>query len=201
MAFITDADASALAANWSRRSVFFRLATDPKLLYWSGFGEIVSEMRDVAVSDETYIGGGKLGNIEGLAQFVNGQADRLDFVVSGLDDNAVQKLDAAAPPVAGASLHIGILAFDAAWQPATSLIPVAALTADYVKISISTAKQGQPASALITLSAHYGDVMAHTRPKATYYTPPHQRLIDPDDKAFSRVSLYQQNYRVAWPVF
>jgi len=200
--YIDAATAKLFAANAARRSVFFRLALDPPLLLWSGAGEIEAPMRDVSVGDETYRGAKfGLGALPDLGDILNGGSDTAEFILSGIDAQTASLIDDAGPDVRGVSLHIGLLAFDADWQPATPIIPIGVCIGDF-----TTLRQDPPQSRAdapvwsVSLSCHIGDVTDRTRPLLTYWTPNHQSFIDPDDTSCDNVAKYQQAYDVKWPI-
>lgn len=197
MSYIDADTAELIRLHGSRRALAFRLASASPLRYWTGIGEIEAPMRSVAIDGEIYLGGGRWSSLPQLRQLINGVADRASFTLSGLDEGAVAQIAATAAPIDGVALHVGFVLFDGGWQPVTPIIPYARLTADYVAAKYEA---GDPPSAQIILSCHYGDA-AQARPTLTYYTPAHQRLRDPTDMSCSHVFTYQAGHTVAWPRF
>ncbi len=201
MGYISAATSTLLKRYDARRALFFRIATPTPFLAWAGFGSIAARMQNVAVGSETYAGTGQLGNLPELQQFLNGQADRIEFTLSAHGTAAEQLQALDLQEVDGVAVHVARSVFDENWQIAVQPIPVAALVADYISVGYQQATHDQSAIASMTLSTHYGDVIAHTKPALTYWTPTHQKRRDPDDISCDNVFTYQRNYHIAWPQF
>jgi len=199
--YIGSEAAALFRANLQRRSVFWRLGTEPPLNVWCGIGDFEGEMSPVSVGSETYLGSGIFGQLDELQQLANGEFERCDFTLSGLNQAVANLIATDDTEVRGAPVHVGLLAFDSDWQPATPIIPVAVLTAEQVSLQQDKPSNiRQPRTYSVIITCVYGHA-TRSRSKITNWSPPHQKRRDGVDTSCDWVFRYQSGYDVAWPDF
>lgn len=183
-----DAAAKATLAGESvRPAVFFRLdagASGP-LRYWLGdFDFPFVADGAVEVADCTYSGLGQIvSDLPALGQLLNGQAERLDFVLSGVPAEVVALALADAATVAGADLNIGFCMLDADLQQVTPVAWIAAMEAQTITVGRPRA-DGDPTR---TVSLSATSVFAiRQQPQVSYYTPQDQRRRTSNDSFCDR---------------
>lgn len=168
-----------------RRSILFRLAADPVAWVWSGHGRlhIVDENDPLGA---TYLGAGALLDVPALKQLVNGVADRLDFLLSGVSAETLRLAREDAPSVYGAELLIGEVTFDEDWQLVGAPAWIWRGTADV--LTVESQDGGQIRTRSIRLSVASADTR-RSNPQPAFYTDQDQRRRSDDDAIFSHVSL------------
>lgn len=203
MAYLSDATIDYLKTD-RNLGVFLRLATEPALHLTLGVNDMEIGIASVDSTGTIYRGAGVLQNIPELEMLINGIADKVTFSVSGVDPTFMAKLDAEAPEVVGAELHVGFAPLDDDFQPLTDIIPIWLGWADYWSASQSEQKDTtKPVTNTISLMAMSGSP-ARSRQNLSTYTDQAQRMVNPisgqdDDRFCERVSRYFQAYIVSWP--
>lgn len=183
--------------------IFWRLDlqdTDGPLRYWAGLAPVKAGIASIDGTDSVYIGAGQLVNIPELDILINGIAERVEFTLSGISDDATAQLGASPPEVTGALCHVGLAALDARWQPTTDIIPLWQGTADFWSIMQEPAKGVQAAVRTLRLSVASGDT-GRSRPRRVSYSDAQQKSSHPTDKICDRVGIYARGYQVAFPRF
>lgn len=173
-----------------RRSVLFRLAADPIAWVWSGHGDLYIE-DDIDPDGATYIGMGGLIDIPSMKQLVNGTAERLDFILSGVSPDTLRLAREDAPSVKDALALIGEVTFDEAWQVVSS----GWVWRGYADVLVTDSQpSAQGRLRTIRLSVRSADTF-RSNPQPAYYTDQDQRRRSPDDAIFSHVALITQGAR------
>lgn len=168
-----------------RESIVVRIACDPPALLWSGLGLLPLPADNVIPEDAFALGGGELVSVPDFQQLIGGTAERLDFTVSGVNEETLRLALEDAPSVRGARVDVGTVQFDDAWQAQgvewESVFEARSLT-------VSRA-QGQDGSAnrTITLTIVQGST-TRSRAKLAYFTDADQRRRSADDAVFSHVA-------------
>lgn len=200
MSYISAETAAVLEAHAERRSIAFRMMSTPPLHVWSGIGTIVAPMRSVSLSGETYLGGGQFQGLPEFSQLINGKAERIEFTMSGVKQAELPRtlFDDDEAIVRNAPVHIGVLVFDAQWQPASEIIPLARCVADFTALKRAPVQRDAAPVYDLMLSCHYGEV-DRSRGKEIHWTPPHQHRRNANDSACDHVYRYQQGVQVTWP--
>jgi hypothetical protein len=166
-----------------RKSVLFRIGSDPVGRIWSGVNSIIIPA-DAVENDPgdvpLYLGGGALVNLPELEQVINGVASRVDVVLSGVDAETLRLAREEAATVKGATCHIGDIYFDDNWQIA-EVEWIGVLRADYLTTS-SSAK-----SRSITLSLSTEDTDRSRAPVA-FWSDTDQRRRSPTDRFCDHVA-------------
>lgn len=167
-----------------RRSILFRLGSDPAAYLWSGVGDLELPANAIDGAVTIYRGAGKLLDVPELEQLINGTADRLDVSISGVSVEATRLALEDAPSVKGASVHIGAAYFDKHWQ----LIEVewlALLRADTLLVAGQQADRGRSRTLTLSIATDFTD---RSRAPVAFFTDPDQRRRSADDRIFDHVS-------------
>lgn len=101
-----------------RVSVLFRMACDPPVYLWSGFGPLRTSGDGLDPSGANWSGAGELITMPTLKQLINGEADRIEVKVSGVTPSMLRLVNEDRESVRGAPANIGLIEFDDAWQQA-----------------------------------------------------------------------------------
>lgn len=154
---------------------------------WSGVGdlEIPADIVETGPGPFVYLGAGQLLTVPDFQQLINGVAERVEFTVSGVDEETVRLALEDAPGVKNAGVYVGRADFDSDWQ----LIGVeweATFRADFLTVD-SDAGNGLRVRT-IKLSVGTDDTGRSYAP-ATYFTDADQRLRSPTDEIFDHVAL------------
>lgn len=99
-----------------RISVLFRLACDPPVYLWSGFGDLPTAPDAIDPGGASWRGAAELISVPTLKQLINGEADRIEVKVSGVSPQMLSLAHEDRASVKGAAAHIGLIEFDDAWQ-------------------------------------------------------------------------------------
>lgn len=184
-----------------RWSLFFLLKTTAGewVRAWLGLGDYALPADDVDAEGGTYLGIGLVSSIPALRQLVGGLAQRVEFTLNGVDERTFALADQSSDQVRSAPVHVGIVFFDADWQP---VAPVAWLwdgTADSPSVSSSSGDGGGTVQS-VTLSV--GTVFTDkTRPQLAFYTDADQQRRSPGDTFCALVAGYTLASTVTWPNF
>lgn len=99
-----------------RAAVFLRVATDPIIAVWLGFGAIAVPANALDVAGQTYGGLGQLVGVPELQKLLNGVSDRAVFTLSGVPVAMLELADSEAADIEGAAVNVGICQMDGDWQ-------------------------------------------------------------------------------------
>lgn len=171
-----------------RESYLVKIDTPTPARIWSGIGDLVIPADAVETAPAKYLGAGELLNVADFQQLMNGFAERLDFVVSGVDADMVAMAREEAPDVDNAMVYLGRVDFDAGWQ----IIGVeweAVFRANTLTID-NQSSAGQRVRT-ITLSIGNGDTDRSYSP-ISFFTDADQRLRSPTDDIFKNVGNINQ---------
>lgn len=168
-----------------RESVVAHIACDPPALIWSGLGPLPLPADIVLAEPMIALGGSQLLSVPDFQQLINGTAERLDFTVSGVDDETLRLATEDAPSVKGAAVHIGTVQFDDDWQ-AESVEWEATFEARTLSVSRSGGQGGQT-TRTITLTIVAGESIRSRAPNS-FFTDADQRRKYPTDAIFSHVA-------------
>ncbi|MEG3086185.1 hypothetical protein [Sphingomonas sp. PB4P5] len=167
-----------------RRSILFRLGSDPAAYLWSGVGDLELPINALDGTPTIYRGAGALLDIPELEQLINGAADRIDISISGVSVEGIRLALEDAPSVKGASVHIGAAYFDKHWQ----LIEVewlALLRADTLLVAGQQTETGRSRTVTLSIGTDFTD---RSRAPVAFFTDPDQRRRSSDDRIFDHVS-------------
>lgn len=180
-----------------RYALFFHLACKSgPVRAWTGVGDYALPAGPVDATGGVYLGIGLVGDIPALRQLIGGVAERVDFALSGADDQTLQLADRDADEVRDAQVHVGIVFFDQDWQPVDD---VAWLWEGHADVpAVSRSGDGEEVVRRVTLSV--GSAFTdRTRSTLSYYTDADQRRRSLDDAFCSRVATYGVESTIVWP--
>jgi len=171
-----------------RESFVVRIACDPPALLWSGVGPIALAADIVIPEPAIALGGDQLVSIPDFQQLINGTAERLDFTLSGIDEETVRLAVEESAGVRGARVDVGRIDFDQYWQQIGSIEWEAVFEARSLTVS-RPARQGNSVTRSITLTIVAGET-TRSRAPAAYFTDADQRRRpgSGDDTIFANVS-------------
>ena len=179
-----------------RESWLLRIGTPDPARIWGGVGNLVIPADIVEASDATYLGAGELLSVPDFQQLINGVAERVEFIVSGVSDETVRLALEEAPDVRNAQIHAGRVDFGEDWQ----IVGVeweAVWRADFLVVDSESA--GGIRQRTIKLSAGTDDTGRSYAP-ASYFTDSDQRLRSETDAFCDHVAgITQGTARVFGP--
>lgn len=197
---LTSAELSALDADAQRIGAFFRLATDPIVRLWLGVGPINPGVNALDLTGQTYRGLGELLNLPEFQHLLNGQAERVEFSLSGVSDEVLALASAESNNVQGKACDVGIGIFDSDWQLLGAVKWMWRGYADYLSITRSPA-QTPDGQTVQTVALSVGSLMTGRRRRAfSYFTDQDQQARSPGDLFFERTPIYSDNSKT-WPRF
>lgn len=168
-----------------RESVVAYIASDPPALLWSGVGPLPLPADIVLPAPMTALGGGELLSVPDFQQLINGTAQRLDFSLSGVDEETVRLATEDAPSVNGAAVHLGTIQFDENWQA-----DAIEWEATFQARSLSVSRTGDSSGGgqrTITLTIASGETQ-RSRASNAFFTDADQQRKHPGDSIFSHVA-------------
>lgn len=168
-----------------RESIIVFIACDPSALLWSGIGPLPVPADAVIPSPLTALGGSELVSFPDFQTLINGTAERLDLVVSGVSEETVRLAIDDAASVRGAAVHAGIVHFNDDWS-LSSVEWEVIFEARALTVSRPVDQNGQITRS-ITLTIVQGD-STRSRAPNNYFTDADQRRIYPTDAIFSHVA-------------
>lgn len=199
---LNEAEIAALESGMQRIGVFFRLATDPAVRLWTGIGKIEPGVNTLDVSGAEYVGFGELKDVPEFNQLVNGAAQRVEFVLSGVSGPVLAAASGSdAEEVKGKPVSVGLGIFSPTWALLGSVKWFANYTADYLSVEQSATEDPlQPIVRTVKLSC--GSLMTgRRRASFGYLSDQDQQARSPGDEFCSLVSRYAHGFSKAWPVF
>lgn len=182
-----------------RESYLMKIDTPDPARIWSGVGDLLIPADSVESAPATYLGAGQLLSVPDFQQLINGVAERLEFTVSGVDDETIRLALEDAPTVHNSAIYIGRIDFDANWQRVGSVEWEATFRADCLTVE-SQADNGMRVRTL-KLSAGSADTGRSYSP-AAFFTDADQRKRSATDAIFTFVSnISRGTSRVFGPRF
>jgi hypothetical protein len=167
-----------------RRSILFRLGSDPVAYIWSGIGDLDLPANSLDAGVRRYLGAGKLLELPDLEQLINGAADRIEVTISGVSAEAIRLSTEDAPSVKGASAHVGAVRFDRHWQ-LTEVEWIGQLRADTLSVASQSSDNGRTRSVTLSMGTDFTD---RSRAPLAFFTDADQRRRSPDDAIFDHVA-------------
>lgn len=184
-----------------RVGVLFRVATSPVIRLWSG------QVRNLTVpsggaettDNAVYQSHGLLTGLPQLSAALNGDAERIEFSMSGvaITGEVAAIAHENAEDIRGVAVDVGLVLFDAAWQLIEPVFWLWSGTADSLTVERTSA--GDPPVRSLKLSA--GNVFTgRRRPNLVFFTDIDQKRRSPDDNFFSETSQLYSGKTKVWGV-
>lgn len=168
-----------------RRSYLFRLAVDPVLYVWTGHGPLITSGDAIDPTGARWLGAGHILSVPSLKLLINGAADRIDIQVNGVDTETLRLAQEDRNEVQNASVLIGRVAFDDAWQIDGPVVWEWRGTADVMTVNSRASDKGRERT--INLSIRAGDTR-RSNPVPAFFTHADQVRRSPDDFFFDHVA-------------
>ncbi|ARR53492.1 hypothetical protein HY78_08685 [Rhizorhabdus wittichii DC-6] len=167
-----------------RQSIIVRIDSEDPARFWQGVGDILIPADDVEPLEAIYLGAGELISVPDFQQLINGTAERIEFTLSGVSAETIAMAVEDAASVRGASLHVGIVTFDEAWQ-VIEVAWEAEFRCDTLTVSSQGSQTGRVRS--ITLSVGSDDT-GRSRAPIAFFTDADQKRRSATDNIFSHVA-------------
>lgn len=183
-------------ADNANRGVFFRLALDPEpLRVWTGRGSIRLGANALDEAPEIYSGIGEVQGIPELDRLFNGEARRVNIVLSGVAPAAVEIIDSTFADMthAGVQARFGHMRYDRLWRPLHDVRWVWDGLLDEVAVEMEPEGDGQTWSVTLSMSTALVDA---NRPNLGFWTP--QRATG-GDQGFQFVPSLNDGSSRIWP--
>lgn len=169
-----------------RQSTIVRIDCGPPALLWSGIGMLAVPADQVIPAPALALGGGELVSVPDFQQLVGGTAERLDFVVSGVDQETVRLALEDAPSVRGARVDVGTAHFHDDWQ-LDHIEWENVFEARSLSVSRPQSDGSGQVVRSITLTIVHGSTR-RSRANIAFFTDADQRRRSPTDAIFSHVA-------------
>lgn len=190
-----------IAGGTVNAAIFWRMSTTPDpIRLWSGDGDYAHEADALETeAGAIYAGYGLLASaLPTLTSLLNGQADRVEFQISGAGVSAevASLASASAADIRNVDVNVGFAALG--WDQQL-LSPTAWLWTG-VADTLRVIRQADENGVTRTLSLSCGSLLTGRR-RATplYFTPQDQRARSSDDAFCDRVPGYNEGTTINWP--
>lgn len=199
---LNDAELAVLESGMQRIGVFFRLAVDPVVRLWTGIGKIEPGVNSLDVAGATYTGFGELRDVPEFNMMVNGAAQRVEFVLSGVSGEVLAAASGDdAEAVKGKPVSVGLGIFSPEWGLLGSVKWFANYTADYLSVE-QAATEDPKAPPVRTVKLSCGSTMTgRRRASFGYLSQQDQNARSPGDLFGYHVGKYAHGFNKAWPIF
>ena len=188
-----------MAGSTLRPAFFLRVAptTGPVLRCWSGVGDYDVPLDAVETQGGIYLGMGLLSGIPTLSGLINGVAERIEFVLSGVSAEALSMADDESEDIRTARTNIGLTFLGPDWQPIGGMGWIWQGEADVVTPSREADTEGR-ITRRISLSV--GSAFTGRRRAAlSYFSNNDQQRRSADDRFCERTPLYAPANVKVWP--
>lgn len=180
-----------------RMSMLMHVDTVEVIRAWTGTGPFEKAADAVDLTGGTYLGLGEMQGVPALQQLTNGQAQRIELTLSGVDERVAALADAEAGDVRSRIVTLGLQFFGPDWQPLGDTVWIWDGEADVVKAeSVST----PDFTRLRTVSLSVGSTTTgRRRPRLNTFTRSQQRRRSSTDAFCDRTGLYSNDSELKWP--
>jgi len=169
----------------NRRSYVLRIASDPVCYLWTGVGPLETPATTLDPAGARWSGAAELISIPSLQALINGIAQRVDFVLSGVSSETLRLALADAPTVHLADVRLGYVEFDQQWQLIDNVVWEWRGKADALRTGMQAGANDRTRT--ITLMVGSDDAY-RSNPNFTHWTDGSQRQRSPDDAFCSHVA-------------
>lgn len=183
-------------ADNANRGVFLRLALEPEpVRAWTGRGPIRLAANDLDPEAAIYSGVGEVQGIPELDRLFQGEARRVNLVLSGVVPQAVEIIDSAFADMThdGVQARFGHMRYDRLWRPLHAVRWVWDGLLDEVGIEMEPEEGGQTWAVTLSMSTALVDA---NRPGLGFWTP--QAATD-GDQGFQFVPGLNEGSSRIWP--
>lgn len=183
-------------ADNANRGIFFRLALSPDpLRCWTGEGAIRLAANDLDPSSEIYDGVGDVKGLPELDRLFNGEARRVNIVLSGVDPRAVDIIDSTFADMthSGVQARFGHMRYDRLWAPLHQVRWLWDGLLDEVAVEMEPDEDGQTWGVILSMSTALVDA---NRPGLQFWTP---QYATGGDLGFQFVPSLNEGSSRIWP--
>lgn len=196
-----DTELAALESGIVSLGIFFRLDTSPPVRLWLGFGNIEPGVNVYDPSGATYAGFGELREIPALRQLLNGTAERVEFILSGVSGEILSIASGDdSDEVKNKSAALGFGLMTEQWAMMGSVHWCANYIADVLSINQQPSDGLNPIVRTISLSVG-SRFTGRRRPSLSYLSDADQQARFPGDLFCSLVGNYAHGFNKQFPVF
>jgi len=180
--------------------IYLRLDIDPPLRICVGVNDIPIGFESIDPEGAVYLGAGRLANIPDLEVLINGVADRVEFVLSGIDPEEADRLDIEewSQAIRGAAMHVGFTTLDDYYQPMSKIIPLWTGTGSFIVESMPAVKGHETPTVTLALSASSGKA-TRSRNTQILWSGAQQRAMHPGDAFCDGTARLARGVAPAWP--
>lgn len=178
--------------------IFLRINTNPALHIWMGVNDIPVGFDSIDGDGTVYLGGGRLVQVPTLEVLINGQADSVEFGISGIDPATAHRVIDQLPDVRGCDVHIGITTLDQYYQPMSAIIPLWLGTASHTVDGIQPVTGIEARTMNLSLAVLSGNG-TRSRPALSMWSSSHQKALYPTDKFCDGTARLARGVAPAWP--
>lgn len=197
---LSAAELAELSKDSPRIGIFFRLETTPVVRLWLGLGPIEPGSNVLDPDGVVYQGFGEIAEIPELNHLINGEAERVDFTVSGVTGEILQIASGGdAQQVKGKRVSVGFAVMDENWQLLGPVKWIQTYTADF--LSIEQRVPTQPGDSIVRqVRLSCGSLMTgRRRPGFAFFTDQDQQARHPGDRFCERTPIYANGFNKTWP--
>lgn len=183
-------------ADNANRGIFFRLALSPDpLRCWTGHGPIRLAANDLDPSSAIYDGVGDVKGLPELDRLFNGEARRVNIVLSGVDPRAVDIIDSTFADMthSGVQARFGHMRYDRLWSPLHEVRWLWDGLLDEVAVAMEPDEDGQTWGVTLSMSTALVDA---NRPGLQFWTP---QYATGGDLGFQFVPSLNEGSSRIWP--
>lgn len=178
--------------------IFMQIGCDPALHIWMGVNDIPAGFDSITPGGTVFLGGGRLIEVPTLEVLMNGQADSVEFGISGIDPVAAQRVIDQLPDIRGCDVHIGIVTLDQYYQPMGPIVPLWIGSASHVTDSMPPVGGTADRSITLALAVLTGNG-TRSRPSLSMWSAPHQKAFYPTDLFCDGTARLARGVAPAWP--
>lgn len=183
-------------ADNANRGIFFRLALSPEpLRAWTGRGPIRLAGNDLDPAPALYDGVGEVQGLPELDRLFNGEARRVNIVLSGVDQRAVDIIDSTFADMthSGVQARFGHMRYDRLWTPLHEVRWLWDGLLDEVAVEMQPDEDGQTWGVTLSMSTALVDA---NRPGLRFWTP---QYAEAGDLGFQFVPSLNEGSSRIWP--
>ena len=180
-----------------RMSILMYVDTEEPIRAWMGVAPLEKAADAVDLTGGTYLGLGAMQGVPALQQLTNGQAQRIELTLSGVDERVAALADAEAADVRSRIVTLGLQFFGPDWQPLGDTVWIWDGEADVVKAEMISTPDF---TRVRTVSLSVGSTTTgRRRPRLNTFTRSQQRRRSSTDAFCDRTGLYSNDSELKWP--
>jgi len=197
----SDAELAVLKSGVYNTGVFFRLDTAEPVRLWLGFGDIKPGADIYDPAGALYRGLGEIRDVPSWKQLLNGAAERVEFIMSGVSGKMLEVASGDdADAIKGCATTVGWALMDDRFAMIGDVHWSAFYIADFLSGQQAPADGDSVPVRTISLSCGTR-FTGRRRASFGYLTDQDQQGRHPGDRACSLVGDYAHGFTKRWPVY